>query len=92
MPEDLRPKNRSALRLACGTAYYTARRYAYWAFGGVRFAKTQQEQPLGWRAAAHSTPLLRKLKDVDMQYQYNRRSATGSASVIRHAGKVMWTG
>ena len=72
MPEDLRPKNRSALRLACGTAYYTARRYAYWAFGGVRFAKTQQEQPLGWRAAAHSTPLLRKLKDVDMQYQYNK--------------------
>ncbi len=72
MAEDLRPKKRGAVRLACGTAYYTARRYAYWLFGGVRFAKTRDKEPLPWRAADHKTPLLRKLKDVDMQYQYNK--------------------
>ncbi|MCL2171304.1 MAG: hypothetical protein FWB71_04045 [Defluviitaleaceae bacterium] len=33
------PKKRGALRLRLGRAYFIARRYAYWAFGGLCFAR-----------------------------------------------------
>ena len=66
-----RPKNRSALRIAIGNACYgTARRFS-WLLHAGRFAR-QQVPPLPFLQFAHHTPLLRKLKDVDMQYQYNK--------------------
>ena len=72
MNQDLRPRQRSQLRRAAGTAFYTAKRYVQWYTGGYRFAREQSADELPWRAASHHTPLLRKLKDVDMQYQYNK--------------------
>lgn len=72
MNQDLRPRQRSQLRRAAGTAFYTAKRYVQWYTDGYRFAREQSADELPWRAASHHTPLLRKLKDVDMQYQYNK--------------------
>ena len=71
----LRPRNRSRLRLRLGKAYYTYRRYLSWLFGNVRFSKTHNKQvDLEFRYiyANHHTPLLRQLKDVDMYLQYNK--------------------
>lgn len=72
MNQDLRPRQRSQLRRAAGTAFYTAKRYVQWYTDGYRFAREQSADELPWREASHHTPLLRKLKDVDMQYQYNK--------------------
>lgn len=71
-PEDLRPVQRGKLRLMAGRAAYTLARYALWGSGRFRFAKKRQTQGLAYLAAFHATPLLRQLKDVDMQYQYNK--------------------
>ncbi|NLW16390.1 MAG: VanW family protein [Firmicutes bacterium] len=67
-----RPLNRSKLRLALGKRYYTLKRYLLWYSGRYRFARQRQIEPLPYLHFEHKTPLLRKLKDVDMQYQYNK--------------------
>ncbi|MDK2812756.1 MAG: vancomycin resistance protein VanW [Clostridiales bacterium] len=67
----LRPKNRSALRIALGNACYGTARKLSWLLHAGRFAR-QQVPPLPFLQFAHHTPLLRKLKDVDMEYQYNK--------------------
>ena len=66
-----RPKNRSALRIAVGNACYGTARRLSWLLHAGRFAR-QQVPPLPFLQFAHHTPLLRKLKDVDMKYQYNK--------------------
>lgn len=71
-PHRLRPVRRSALRTALGRAFFTLRRYAYWHFGGVRFARVNAGQALRYECFRHETPLLRQLRDVDMQYQRNK--------------------
>lgn len=71
-PKDLKPVKRGKLRLLAGRAAYTAARYALWASGRFRFAKNRRAQPLPCLHFRHVTPLLRRLKDVDMQYQYNK--------------------
>lgn len=68
------PVRRTKLRLFLGARYYTARRRLQWLFGGYRFARSFQSELLPHRYAAHRTPLLRRLKDVDMQMQYNKIS------------------
>ncbi|MCL2487076.1 MAG: VanW family protein [Oscillospiraceae bacterium] len=65
------PKKRSPLRLWAGKQYYTLKRYRLWLFGGLRFAR-QSPQPLAYTVFTHATPLLRKLKDVEMILQYNK--------------------
>ena len=72
MNNELRPKRRSALRRFAGTYFYTLKRYIYWYTGGLSFAHEYDDKFLAWKVASHHTPLLRKLKDVDMQYQYNK--------------------
>lgn len=69
---ELRPKKRGRLRLAAGKWCYTAARYGLWYLGRVRFARTRSQDLLPCEAFAHRTPLLRKLRDVDMWYQYNK--------------------
>ena len=71
-PHGLRSKHRSALRLCLGTAYYSAQRYLLWMSGKYRFASQRQKDRLPCVHMAHHTPLLRKLKDVEMQYQHNK--------------------
>lgn len=69
---DLQPLRRSKLRLALGKRYYTLRRYLLWYSGKYKFARHREIESLPYLHFAHKTPLLRKLKDVDMQYQYNK--------------------
>lgn len=66
-----RPRARSALRLQLGSAYYTLRRSLWWLCGGVKFAR-RDSNLLEYDCFSHQTPLLRKLKDVDMYLQYNK--------------------
>lgn len=67
-----RPIHRSRLRLMLGKACYTTARRLWWQFGGTKFASKRTKTPLPVVQAAHSTPLLRQLRDVDMQLQYNK--------------------
>lgn len=67
-----RPVRRSRLRLWCGRMYYTLLRRAMWHFGGLHFARRSSALRCPHLHFRHCTPLLRKLKDVDMQYQYNK--------------------
>lgn len=67
------PVRRGPLRRRLGLAYYTGRRYLLWALGGYRFARARQPwADLPYVHASHATPLLRQLRNVDMQYQYNK--------------------
>lgn len=68
------PVKRGRLRLRLGRAYYTCRRHLYLATGGFHFARqrSEREAPTPYLCCEHSTPLLRRLRDVDMQLQYNK--------------------
>ncbi len=68
----LRPLKRSKLRLLAGKAYYSLSRYLLWHSGKHHYAQKRCSHPLPYLHFSHSTPLLRELKDVDMQYQYNK--------------------
>jgi vancomycin resistance protein VanW len=68
----MKPIQRSALRLKCGKAYYTLKRYMEWLLEFKRFARTIRENHLAYSIFQHRTPLLRKLKDVDMWLQHNK--------------------
>lgn len=69
--QDSIPKTRHPLRLMLGKEYFTLKRYFLWAFGKFRFARIGNRQ-LEYELFSHSTPLLRKLKDVEMYLQYNK--------------------
>lgn len=66
-----KPIKRSALRSKLGMWYYSGLRRLYWLTHRKMFAKTKKEY-FGEIQFSHKTPLLRKLRDVDMQYQYNK--------------------
>lgn len=66
------PRRRSRFRLWCGRLWYTCLRYGLWYFGGLRFARKSGSPSCDYSHFRHRTPLLRRLKDVDMQYQYNK--------------------
>ncbi|WP_152392397.1 VanW family protein [Paenibacillus guangzhouensis] len=68
----MKPKVRSKLRLRLGRLYFTAKRYAEWYFGSVRFATKRIGDELDYAVMKHQTPLLRQLKDVDMWLQHNK--------------------
>lgn len=68
---NLKPVNRTKLRLLAGRTYYMLRRHHLWMFGGIKFAKIQGPK-LKYEVFSHQTPLIRNLKDVDMQLQYNK--------------------
>lgn len=67
-----KPKKRSKLRAKCGVMYYTAKRRAKWLTMRKYFAKERKGEPLPCLQFTHRTPLLRKLRDVDMVLQYNK--------------------
>ena len=69
---DLKPKRRSKIRLLMGRLYYTYRRYIYWYFGKNNFARNRNLNLLPDIVFEHKTPLLRKLKNVEMWLQYNK--------------------
>ena len=67
------PIRRGPVRRRLGMAWYSLRRYLLWRSGKYRFARTRaRRDALPHVAASHATPLLRRLRDVDMRYQYNK--------------------
>ena len=67
-----KPKKRSLLRAKAGMFYYKTKRKLLWLKMRKQFAVKRQEEPLPELQFSHHTPLLRKLKDVDMELQYNK--------------------
>lgn len=69
---DMKPVKRTRLRIALGKIYYTTKRYIEWYMGKNKYSNTFKEEPLGEIYFTHKTPMLRKLRDVDMALQYNK--------------------
>jgi len=69
---DLKPLPRTKLRLKLGKVYYTCLRYALWLSRRSSFASKRSLEALPFIHFRHETILLRQLKDVEMQYQYNK--------------------
>ena len=67
-----KPKHRSKLRLALGSSYYRLKRHLLWLRKYPKFAKQYADLKLEHTCFSHATPLIRKLKDVDMHLQYNK--------------------
>ena len=68
-----KPMKRHRFRLLLGGIYFTFKRHLMWKFGGNNFSRLGRVLPSELYAHfSHQTPLLRKLKDVDMQLQYNK--------------------
>ncbi|UFJ40008.1 VanW family protein [Brevibacillus humidisoli] len=64
---------RSRIRLAVGKSVYTKLRYLRWLRWRKRFAREFADvQTFPVIVFEHRTPLLRRLKDVDMKLQYNK--------------------
>lgn len=68
----LKPIKRSNLRIFFGKKVYRMKRYSEWVFDDKKYAKNKGEEKLSHIVFKHRTPLLRQLKDVDMQLQYNK--------------------
>ncbi|MEM9895133.1 MAG: VanW family protein [Bacteroidota bacterium] len=66
-----RPKTRGKLRKFLGKRYFILKRRWKWFRLKDNFAVVQKEL-FDHEVMEHSTILLRKLKDVEMQYQYNK--------------------
>ena len=67
-----KPINRSKLRLYAGRTCFTWKRYLQWYLTKKRYAHTITDKRFDNIIFSHSTPLLRKLKDVEMYLQYNK--------------------
>ena len=64
-----KPKKRSLLRAKCGMFYYKTKRKLLWCRMRRQFAAQRPAELLPEVQFSHHTPLLRKLKDVDMELQ-----------------------
>lgn len=67
-----KPIKRSKARQFLGRMYYTLKRYKQWYLSGKIYATLIKRERYPYILYEHSTPLLRKLKDVDMYLQYNK--------------------
>lgn len=86
------PKHRSSFRLRIGMAFYGLLRKGLWLTMRRSFAH-EFSSPLPWLQFAHQTVLLRTLKDVDMQYQYNKIVNLNLAvaqldGIVLHPGEI----
>lgn len=90
---NLRTKPRSKMRLKMGTLYYTLLRNFLWLKKRAYFTKDFSEEKLPFVHFHHETILMRHLKDVDMQFQYNkiinlRLAAKKLDGVVVHPGQI----
>lgn len=88
-----KPKKRSFLRDKAAVCYHSAARYAAWFIHGGCFAGEISPAPLPYILFHHETVLLRRLKDLDMQLQFNkvtnlRLAASKLDGVIVRPGEV----
>jgi len=67
-----KPIKRSRIRIQLGRLFYTYNRYWDWYFGHKKYARNTSQNLLPVVVFTHKTPLIRKLKDVDMWMQYNK--------------------
>ncbi len=68
-----RPVNRPKFRIFLGKLFFTSRRYIQWFFNrSIKYAVMIQTVELPHLAARHSTPLYRKLRNVDNWLQDNK--------------------
>ena len=67
-----KPFHRTLFRRKLGLWYYSMRRYALWMTMNRAFARERRDVPLPYITFEHKTPLMRKLKDVDMWMQKNK--------------------
>lgn len=70
--KSLQPIKRSNFRIFLGKKFYRTKRYAQWVFDEKKYARRRIEDQLTNVIFKHKTPLLRQLKDVEMQMQYNK--------------------
>lgn len=75
-----RPIHRSPLRLWLGRRYFILRRWWQWFFGPQQFARNMEAKTLPIRIFQHRSPLLRRLKDVEMYLQHNKVVNLGIAA------------
>lgn len=66
------PVHRSKIRMYLGNFFFSFHRYLFWLKNRSLFARVVQEAPLPYRVINHSTPMLRKLRNVDMWLQHNK--------------------
>lgn len=67
-----KPIKRTNIRIAAGKSFYTLKRYCEWYLGRKKYARTYSNEELEYIVFKHSTPLIRKLQNVDMNFQYNK--------------------
>lgn len=67
-----KPHKRSKLRRRLGKEYFILKRKFLWLFGTKKWANNRKNTPLEFEIKKHQSFLLRPLKDVDMQLQYNK--------------------
>lgn len=67
-----KPLKRSKVRKIIGKYYYVVKRYIDWYFSGKKFSKFIDKTPYTYVIFTSRTPLIRKLKDVDLYLQYNK--------------------
>lgn len=84
------PIRRSRLRRNLGRIFYIFKRYYYWYYSRTEFS-TEKCPPLSHVIFNHETPLLRKLKNVDMYLQYNKICNLNIAA-SRITGVVIYPG
>ena len=68
----MKPIHRGRWRIAAGICYYRLKRYAEWCLSKKDFAHTRRQELLPHVHFRHQTPLLRRLKDVEMWMQHNK--------------------
>jgi len=68
----MKPIKRSRARIMAGTMYYRFRRHLEWRFSRRNYTRTISTSQLPYRVSSHQTPLLRRLRDVDMSLQHNK--------------------
>ncbi|QTD39705.1 VanW family protein [Sporosarcina sp. Te-1] len=83
----LQPIKRSKLRIYLGKKVFRLKRYGEWWWDGKQYAMTRAEDKLPHVIKKHRTPLLRQLKDVDMQLQYNK--ITNLKLAVRQLNRVV---
>ncbi|MEQ8153776.1 MAG: VanW family protein [Clostridiaceae bacterium] len=67
-----KPIKRSRVRFYLGKKYYEVKRLADWYLSGKKYAKAFEVQLYKYIVFTHETPLIRKLRGVDIQLQYNK--------------------
>lgn len=67
-----KPIKRSKARIFCGQLFYTLKKYIQWWSSGKKYSRRRAAEDYEYCVFQHSTPLYRKLKDVEMYLQCNK--------------------